>query len=440
MKIQQLDTILPGFAALDLGATQIHAATLNAPVTVFGTTTAELRRLSLWLQRHGVHSVAFEATGVYWIPVYDQLQKAGFAILLFHGAHARHLPGKKSDFADCQWHAVLFSHGLLRACYIPPEEVRALRTYARLRDDHLEQAAMSVQHMQRALDCMNVRLHTVISQLHGVSGLRIIEAILAGERDPKALAALCEGQILNQKRAQVEASLEGQWKEDHLFELRLALETWRFHHAQMAACDARLEADLQKLAAACPPVEPVDPKLIKKVRHNAPQIANLHGLLHRLSGGRDASFLPGFTPLSWMKLTAELGFDLSAWRSTKAFTTWLGLSPGKNQSGQRSRRVPRRKTRAGQIFREAALSIARSKHLALGGCYRRIRGRRGEAVAIVAIARKLAQLYYLAMTKGLHFVEQGLANYEAHCRAQEQHRLRKFAARLGFELVPITTN
>lgn len=440
MKIQQLDTILPGFAALDLGATQIHAAAADAPVKVFGTTTSELRRLAAWLRERGVQHVAFEATGVYWIPVHDQLQSAGFDVLLFHGAHARNLPGKKSDFADCQWHAVLFSHGLLRACFIPTEEVRALRTYARLREDHLEQAAMRIQHLQRALDCMNVRLHTVISQLHGVSGLRVIEAILAGERDPKALAALCDEQILKRKRAEVEASLEGHWQEPHLFALRQALEAWRFHHAQMAACDARLEAGLQQLAATQPPVPPVDPKTVKKVRHNAPQIADLHGHLHRLCGGHDASVLPGLTPLSWLKLTAELGPDLSAWPNAKAFTSWLGLAPGKRQSGQRSRRVTRRKTRAGQIFREGALSITRSKYLALGGCYRRIRGRRGEAVAILAIARKLAHLYYLAITKGLAYVEQGLVEYEAHCRAQEQHRLRKFATRLGFNLVPIQPN
>jgi len=451
-KIQQLETILPGFAALDLGATAIHAAAADTAVAVFETTTAGLRRLAAWLTAHGVHAVAFEATGVYWIPVHDQLQAAGFALTLFHGAHARNLPGKKSDFSDCQWHAVLFSHGLLRACFIPAAAVRALRAYARLREDHLEQAAMCVQHLQRALDCMNVRLHTgspirlqplvpgtatsVISQLHGVSGLRVIEAILAGERDPKTLAALCDAQILKRSRAEVEASLEGHWQEHHLFALAQALEAYRFHHAQIAGCDARLETQLRALNTTRPPVAPVDQRKIKKVRHNAPQIAGLHGQLHQLCLGRDASVLPGITPLGWLKLAAELGPDLSAWPSAKHFVSWLGLAPNRHQSGQRRRRVPRRHTRAGQIFREAALSIARSKHLALGGHYRRVRGRRGEAVAMVATARKVAELYYLAMTRGLDYVEQGLARYEQHCREQEQHRLRKFAARLGFTLVP----
>lgn len=435
MKIHQLDTILAGFAALDLGATSIHAATAGTPAAVFGTTTAELRRLCAWLTAHGARQVAFEATGVYWVPVHDQLQAAGFAVTLFHGAHARNLPGKKSDFSDGQRHAVLHRHGLLRACFIPPEEIRGLRAYARLREDHLEQAAMCVAHLQRALDLMKVRLHTVISQLHGVSGLRVIEAILAGGRDPQALAAPCDAQILKTKRAAVEASLEGHWPEPHLFALAQALEAWRFHHGQIAACAARLEAPLRALSAPLPAVAPVDRRKIKKARHNAPQIQGLHGHRHPLCGGRDASVLPGLTPLGWMKLAAELGPDLSAWQSRQAFTNWLGLSPGRHQSGRRRRRVPRRHTRAGQIFREGALRIARSKYLALGGCCRRIRGRRGEAVASVAIARKLAGLYSLAMTKGLDYVEKGLEACEAHCREQERHRLRKFAARLGYDLI-----
>ncbi len=435
MPIKTLDTILPGFAALDLGATSIHAATANAPVQITGTYLCDLRKLSDWLRTHHVQAVCMEATGVYWYTVFAVLEQAGFEVTLFHGAHARNLPGKKTDFSDCQWHAVLFSHGLLRPCFIPAPEIRTLRVYARQREDHLEQAAMHLQRMQKALDCMGVRVHTVVSQLHGVSGLRIVEAILAGERDPKVLTALCETQILNQKRAEVEASLEGDWREEHLFELEQALQAWRFVHQQIAACDQRTAAQLQKLAAACPPVPRVDPKKVKPIRHNAPQIADLHHYLFQLSGGRDVGVLPAFTALSWLKLTAELGFDLSAWKTAKAFTSWLGLAPNRHQSGRRRRRVRRRHTRAGQIFREAALSITRSKYLALGGCYRRIRGRCGEAVAMVALARKLATLYYLAMTKGLAYVEQGLINYEAHCRAQEQHRLHKFARRMGYTLV-----
>nr|MBA2433035.1 transposase [Chthoniobacterales bacterium] len=224
-----IDSILPGFAALDLGATKIFAAAAATPVKTFGTFTGELRALCAWLTEHQVHGVAMEATGVYWIPVHDLLQAAGFKVTLFHGAHARNLPGRKSDVSDCQWHAMLHSHGLLRPCFIPEEPIRKLRSFHRLREDHLSMAAAHLLHMQRALDLMNVRLHHVLSQLHGVSGLRVIEAILAGQRDPAVLAALCAAQVLNKKKAEVLQNLEGDWQEHHLFALRQALEAYRFY-------------------------------------------------------------------------------------------------------------------------------------------------------------------------------------------------------------------
>ena len=432
-----IDRILPGFAALDLGATKLFAATANAPVQAFDTFTSALRSLSLWLKEQQVHSVAMEATGVYWIPVHDQLQSAGFQVTLFHGAHARNLPGRKSDVSDCQWHAMLHSHGLLRSCFIPPEPIRKLRSFYRLREDHLSMATTHILHMQRALDLMNVRLHQVLSQIHGVSGLRVIDAILAGERDPQVLAALCESQILKKKKTAVFQSLEGDWQEHHLFALRQAVEAYRFYHQQIAACDAQVEALLQALNAARPLQTPKPGQKVKIVRHNAPQIANLHGLLLTLAEGCDATLLPGIAPLGWMKLTGEVGFDLSAFPSEQHFVAWAGLAPQIHQSGRRHRRRPRSKTKVGQIFREAAMSIAKGKYLALSGFYKRIKGRRGAPVAIVATARKLAVLFYRVMTRGLAYVERGLAQYEANYRAQTERHLRKMAARLGFNLQPI---
>jgi transposase len=431
-----IDRILPGFAALDLGATRLFAATAEAPVRSFGTFSAELRALAQWLQEHHVRAVAMEATGVYWIPVHDLLQREGFQVTLFHGAHARNLPGRKSDVRDCQWHAMLHSHGLLRACFIPPEPIRQLRSFYRLREDHLEMAAAHVAHMQRALDLMNVGLHRVLSQLHGVSGLRVLDAILAGERDPAALAALCDEQILRKKKAQVLQSLEGDWQPHHLFALRQALEAYRFYHRQIATCDTEVEALLQTLNATRPSQMPKAGQKVKIVRHNTPQIANLHGLLLTFAEGRDATLLPGISPLGWMKLTGEVGTDLSAFATEHHFVAWAGLAPQLHQSGARHRRRPRPKTKVGQIFREAAMSLAKSKHLALGGFYRRLKGRRGAAIAIVATARKLAILFYRVLTRGLDYVERGLAQYEAHYRAQSERHLRKCAARLGFLLQP----
>jgi transposase len=434
-----IDRIQPGFAALDLGATKIFAATAETPVKSFGTFTADLRALSQWLKEHHVHAVAMEATGVYWIPVHDRLQADGLKVTLFHGAHARNLPGRKTDVSDAQWHAMLHSHGLLRACFIPPDPIRKLRAYYRQREDHLSMAAAHIAHMQRALDLMNVRLHHVLSQLHGVSGLRVIEAILAGQRDPAVLAALCATQILNKKKAEVLASLEGDWQEHHLFALGQALEAYRFYQRQIADCDAQVATVLGQLNSGRAPRAAKPGQKVKTVRHNAPQIANLHGQLLTLAEGRDATLLPGLSPLGWMKLTGEVGTDLSAFQDEKHFTAWAGLAPQRHQSGKSHRRRGRSKTKVGQIFREAAMSIAKSKHLALGGFYRRVKGRRGAAVAIVATARKLAALFYRAMTRGLDYVEQGLAQYEANCRQQSERHLQKLASRLGFTLQPKST-
>jgi transposase len=278
----------------------------------------------------------------------------------------------------------------------------------------------------------------VVSQIHGVSGLRVIKAILAGERDPVVLSELCAGQILKKKRAEVIKSLEGHWQEHHLFALRQALESYEFCLRQMAACDREIEALLQRLTKDQPPQSPEPGRKVKVVRHNAPQISELHQLLITLTGGCDATTLPGISPLGFMKLIAETGTDLSCWPSAKHFTSWLGLAPGSSQSGKRRKKIPRKKTLAGQIFREAVLSLAKSKHLALGAAYRRLRARKGGAIAVVAIARRLATLYYNLFTKGLDYVEEGVKRYEEKYRQQTLRYLQNTATSLGFTLIPAT--
>lgn len=432
-----IDQIRPGYGAIDIGQEKIFLACAEtAEVRSFSTFSGDLEAAAVYLRERGVTKVAMEATGVYWIPLHDLLESRGLEVTVFNGAHARNLPGRKSDVQDCQWHAMLHSHGLLVPCFIPAEEVRQLRCFYRLREDHLRIAASHIQHLQRALDLMNVRLHVVLSQLHGVSGMRVIRAILEGERDPQKLAALCDAQILKAKRSEVIKSLQGYWQEHHLFALRQAVEGYEFCHRQAEACDRQIEALLERINRDRPPQSPKAGQKIKTVRHNAPQIEGLHGRLITMTGGRDATQLPGISPLGFMKLLGETGPDLSAWPSEKHFTSWAGLAPGSNQSGRRRKRSPRKKTAVGQIFREAALSIAKSKHLALGGVYRRLRGRRGAPIAIVAVARKLAELYYRLMTKGLDYVEEGLQRYEERYRQQTMKYLQKTAAALGFTLAP----
>jgi len=433
-----LQKIGAGFAALDLGARDIYVAAAGAPVRRFGTFSADLRALAQWLREQAVQQVAMEATGVLWIQPHDYLQKEGFQVTLFHGAHARNLPGRKSDVQDCQWHAMLHSHGLLAPCFVPEEGIRRLRSYNRLREEHLQAAASHIQHMQRALDLMNVRLHQVISQLHGVSGLRIIEAILQGERNPEVLAGLCVESIRKKKQAEVVASLEGHWQEHHLFALRQGYEAYGFYQQQIAQCDQEITRALAEINRAR--VEQPKPagRKVKKSRHHPPQVPQLYEQLLQACHGNDAQVLPAMAPTSWLKLIGELGTDLSHWKNEKHFTAWLGLSPGRHQSGKRNRRVVRRKTRAGQIFREAVLCLGKSKHCALGEFYRRIRARRGAPVAIVAAARKLAELYWRVMVQGLAYAETGLANYSRLLHQQAESALRRKAAKLGFALHPLT--
>lgn len=430
-----IDKIHPGYGAIDIGQEKIFIACADTTeVRSFQTFSADLEVAAAYLLERGVRKVAMEATGVYWIPLHDLLESKGLEVTVFNGAHARNMPGRKTDVQDCQWHAMLHSHGLLVPCFIPTEEVRQLRCFYRLREDHLSIAGAHIQHMQKALDLMNVRLHVVISQIHGVSGLRVIRAILEGERDPERLAALCDAQILKTKRAEVIASLRGHWQDHHLFALRQALECYEFCQAQVRACDQQIEALLERINRDRPPQEPEAGRKIKTVRHNAPVITDLHRHLITMTGGRDATKLPGISPLGFMKLLGETGPDLSAWRSAKHFTSWAGLAPGSNQSGRRRKRVRRKKTTVGQIFREAVLSIAKSKHLALGAAYRRLRSRRGAPIAVTAIARRLAVLYYHLLTKGLDYVEEGIRRYEERYRQQTLRHLQKTAATFGFVL------
>lgn len=377
-----IEKIAPGYAGIDIGQEKIFIAVSNEAVKSFGTHTADYRMAVEYLKQQLVKEVAMEATGVYWIPLHDLLEAQGVKVTVFNGAHARNMPGRKSDVSDCQWHAMLHSHGLLVPCFIPGEDIRQLRCFYRLREDHLGIAAAHIQHMQKALDLMNVRLHIVLSQIHGVSGQRVIKAILAGERSAIALSELCDAQILTRKRDEVIKSLEGNWQEHHLFALKQAVECYEFCQRQMLGCDKQIEALLRKMNIDKPPRPPETGRKIKVVRHNAPQIENLHEQLVSVADGRDATKLPGISPLGFMKLLGEIGTNLSSWKSEKHFTSWLGLAPGSNQSGKRRKRTPRKKTVAGQIFREAVLSIAKSKYLALGAAYRRLKARKGAPIAI----------------------------------------------------------
>lgn len=424
-------------AFVDVGSEHMHVSVAGGPPEVFGTVTCELHRLRDWLKERGVRSVAMEATGVYWLPLYGVLEAAGFEVLMVNGKHTRNLPGRKTDMKDCQWGATLHAHGLLRGGFVPPAQIRRLQDYLRLRGDHVQSAAANVQHQQKALERMNVKLHDVISSLVGASGLKVIGAILEGERDPERLLGLCDVQIQKKKADRVRESLRGTWAEEHLFALRQAVENWQHYQRQIAACDQQIEAVLRQINGSdesCPP--PRESAGSKRPGVNAPQIEGLHGLLVKLCGGKDLTVLPAHTDYSLLQLIGEVGTDLSRWSTEKHFTAWLGVAPGSHQSGKRKGSVGRKRNRAGRLFCVMARSLARSKHIALGGFYRRMAGRRGGLVANVALARKLATLFWRVMVKGVSYVEQGLAQYEAQVLETKRRALQQLAKQLGQIVLP----
>ena len=421
-------------AGIDIGADMIFVAVEDQAVVSFETFTDALHQARDYLLAHHIKTVAMEAMGIYWLPLYEILEAALIEVFLVNGAHVKNVPGRKSDVLDCQWLQQLHSCGLLRKSFIPEAQIRQLRTYLRLRDDHIELGAMHIQHMHKALELMNIELHRVISQIQGKSGLRIVEAILEGERDAEVLVGLCDGQILKHKRAEVIRSLAGNYQAEHLFALEQALAAWRFYQGQIQQCDRKIEVLLEEMTAALEEPDEIQPP--KPIRHNKPAIADLHTKLMKITGGRDASQLPGLTDLTLLKLIAEVGPDMSRWPSAKHFVSWLGLAPGVHQSGKRRRRRrSRRQSRAGQIFRESAQSLGGSKHLALGGFYRRLRAKRGPAIAIVATARKLATLFYNVLRYGMAYVEEGLHRYEQRYKQQMIRSVERRAKALGLQVV-----
>ena len=372
------------------------------------------------------------------MPLYDTLQKGGLKVCMVNGAHVKNVPGRKTDVADCQWLAELHAHGLLEPGFVPEAPILRLRDYQRLRQDHIEMGSQHILHMQKALERMNVKVHDVLTQLVGVSGLKIVQAILKGERDPEKLADLCDSTVLLKKRERLVEALRGQWQPEHVFALRQALAGWQFYQDQIADCDHQIAQVLAELSAPLPeiPADKLKPLGQRKPgRHNAPQIDGLYEMLMRLCGGNDATTLPTVTEYMVLQLIAEIGTDMSRWPTAKHFTSWLGLAPGSRQSGKRKRSQRRFRGRAGRIFCVAARSLARSKHLALGGFYRRIRATCGGQIANIAVARKIAQLYYNTLRFGMAYVEQGLKTYEEKYRTQSIRRLHNVARRFGLQLV-----
>ena len=440
MSTPSLPVLDPTASFVDVGSEEMYLSIAGGSPKVFGTTTGELHALRDYLLAQKVSSVAMEYTGIYWLCAYEILEEAGLKVGMVNGKYVKNLPGRKTDVSDCQWGATLHAHGLLKPGFVPPAHIRQLQDYMRLRSEHIKGAGSHEQHMQKALERMNLKIHDVISDLTGMSGLKMVESILAGQRNPRVLLELCDPQIQEKKADKLLAALKGTWKEEHLFALRQAYELWQFYRAKIVECDRAIQALLEKMTGPEDPNQPV-PKKTKRGGINTPQIAQLHSLLCRLCGGKDPTQLPGIADYVALQVVSEVGTDLQKyWKTDKHFTAWLGVAPGSHQSGKRRRHEPRKqRNRAGRLFCVIARSVGRSVDCSLGGFYQRVKGRRGGLVANVALARKIAELYYHLMTKGTAYVEQGLKKYQEKVAQTEQRLLQKLAKRYNLVLMPKPT-
>jgi transposase len=439
-----LQVINPKAAGIDVGSEKLHVSIAGNEPEVFGTFTSEVYRLRDYLCQRGVDTVALEATGVYWLYLYEVLETAGLKVVMVNGREVRNVPGRKTDIADCQWIATLHAHGLLRSGFVPTETIRRLQDYLRLRGDHIGAAASQVQKMQKALERMNIKFHDVISDLTGVSGQKVLEAILAGERDPERLLGLCDEQIRKKKRLRVIESLRGTWRAEHLFALGQGLAAWKFYQGLLGECDREIERVLRDLAAQTPPAEsPASPSGAeagaKRPGKNAPLIEDLHQLLKQVCGGRDVTAVAGIADGLLVQLLGETGPDMKPWATEKNFTSWMGLSPGTRQSGKRKGSQKRRCNRAGRLFCLGARSLARTVDKGLGGFFRRLKKGKGGLVATKAVARKVAVLYYRTLKHGLAYVEKGLRRYQMQYEESQRRLLAKLAAKQGFKLTSLAT-
>jgi transposase len=431
----------PDAAAIDIGAT-MHMAAVSPdcsaePVRSFGTFTDDLDRLADWFAECGVRTVVMESTGVYWIPMFELLDARGFEVFLVNARDAKHVPGRKTDVSDAQWLQRLHSYGLLRASFRPKGEIAQLRAYLRQRERLLEYAASHIQHMQKALTEMNVQLHHVVTDITGATGMRIIRAIVGGERDPTALAAMRDARC----HASVETigkALTGNYRTEHLFALEQAMALYDVYQGKASECDIRIKVVLGALGAgrdrgaATLPA----PRTRAKRQPNALDFDVRAALFAVL--GKDLTQIHGMGPYLALKLVSECGDDLSAWPSAKHFTSWLCLAPCNKISGGKvlSSRTRRSGNRAAALLRLAAVTVGRTE-TALGAFYRRLSARIGKSKAVTATARKLAVLFYNAVRYGMEYVDPGASAYEERYKARVINGLQRRAKIFGFTLQPV---
>lgn len=441
---QTLRKMHPNAAGIDIGS-KVHYVAVpedrcEEPVRNCGCLTPDLHQMAQWLKSCGITTVGMESTGVYWIPVARILEEYGLEVVLTDARNVRSVPGRKSDVLDCQWLQELHSYGLLKAAFRPTKELEILRTYWRHRASLVQGCSAEILHLQKALEQMNLQLHKVISDISGVTGMKIIRAIVAGERDPLTLAKMKHKKVKSSEET-IAKALTGHYREDHLFTLGQALESYDFIQRRIRECDARIEQYLRRFETRIDsPTQTTCPKRKKKTsrRKNQPYF-DLSEELRRILGV-DLTSIDGIEAMTALTVISEQGFDMSQFPTEKHFTSHLGLCPNNRVTGGK---VKRRRTRkveshAATSLRIAAQALHDSKS-ALGAFSRRMKARLGPAKATTATARKLAVLIYRMLKHGQDYVDRGQEFYEEHYRLQRERTLMKQAQIMGFQLVPLPT-
>ena len=433
----------PNAAGIDLGCNGSYVAVPAErdpqPVRRFGCYTPDLEALADWLVQCGIDTVAMESTGVYWVPLMQVLERRGFEVYLVNARHVKNVPGRKSDVSDCQWLQQLHAYGLLAASFRPADEICVLRAYWRHRSGLIERATAAVQHMHKALEQMNVQLHKAVSDVTGVTGMRIVEAILAGQRDPMALATLKDPRA-RASQEELAKALQGDWRAEHLFVLRQALEGYRFYQAQLQACDTEIATYLERLE---PPAEgrtPPSPETTptpsrKRLQGHVPAF-DLGSHLCRLTGV-DFTLIDGMNVLTVQTILAEVGLDPTRFGTGARFCSWLGLCPANRITGGKvhSSRTRPVANPAATAFRLAAVAAGKTRG-PLGQFYRRLRSRMGGPKAVTATAHKLARLFFALWRDHRPLDPQRMTADQQSTQKRRLRRLAQTARELGYKLVP----
>ncbi len=424
-------------AGIDIGS-KFHVVAVGnnlskEPVRTFQSFTTELHEMAKWLQECKITSIAMESTGIYWIPAFEILESYGFEVFLVNAREAKNVPGRKTDVNDAQWIQRLHQYGLLRASFRPGKDIAVLRAYIRQRERLLEFKASHIQHMQKALMQMNLQLHHVVSDVTGVTGMKIIRAIIAGEYNPRKLASYRDTRCKESVEA-IESALMGNYQEEHLFTLKQAVELFDYYSDKVSECDKRIEITLnlvQKKNES--PTEPL-PKAKHRTKQPNDLSFDVRAALYQVLG-IDLTQIHGIGPSLALKLIAECGNDMSRWPTSKHFTSWLCLSSGNKISGGKvlSTKTRRSSSRAAAVLRLAATTLGRTS-TALGAFYRRLSARTGKSKAITATARKIATLFYNTIRYGMKYTDPGANYYEERYQKRLLSNLSRKAAALGYTL------